>query len=65
MTKFLSTKYFTYKVESTGNDSNSAGCRPSKITVWSADAEMHSVQRLPTFSKVNHYRPVNFIWSSD
>ncbi|KAL7873868.1 hypothetical protein AOLI_G00129390 [Acnodon oligacanthus] len=31
----------------------------------SADAEGHSAQRSPTFCRVHHYRPPNFMWPSD
>ena len=30
-----------------------------------ADAEAHSVQKLPTFCRVNSYRPPNLVGSSD
>ena len=39
--------------------------RPRKMTAESADIEVHSVQRSPTFCRVNRYRPPNFMWPSD
>ncbi|KAL7882386.1 hypothetical protein SRHO_G00000440 [Serrasalmus rhombeus] len=39
--------------------------RPRKMTERSAVAEGHSAQRSPTFCRVNHYRPPNFMWPSD
>jgi len=53
------------QLRTTATQPQSGRPRNHKARFAHAEAEAHSEEKLPTFYRVNSYRPPNFIWLSD